>query len=232
MGPRARLAVLVAGLAVLYVLVGPLRIVPLDDVQIAVAAAGPLAPVAFVVASALLGAALVPGALLAGLAGVLFGPWLGAAASVGAATLSAALAFTLSRRVGREGAAQVAPARAQVVGRWLERHGLAAVVIARLAPSVPDAPMTYAMGLTSLRLPIVVLGTAIGAAPRAFAYAALGSELDDLSSPLALAALGVLVLTGLAGAGLAARHAKVLARARQIAGRKGSVKGQRGRADD
>jgi uncharacterized membrane protein YdjX (TVP38/TMEM64 family) len=42
--------------------------------------------------------------------------------------------------------------------------------------------------------------TAIGCAPRAFAYAALGGSLDDLGSPEAIVALCVLV--GMAVAGL------------------------------
>ena len=46
----------------------------------------------------------------------------------------------------------------------------------------------------------MAIGTLIGAAPKVFAYTALGGSLDDLTSPEALAALVLLVLLALAGA--------------------------------
>jgi uncharacterized membrane protein YdjX (TVP38/TMEM64 family) len=42
--------------------------------------------------------------------------------------------------------------------------------------------------------------TALGASPRAFAYAALGGSLGNYSSPQALAAIGVLVAMAIGGA--------------------------------
>lgn len=232
MGPRTRLAVLVAGVAALFVVFGPLQLVPIAGVRDAIDGAGILAPIAYVVVSGTLGAMLVPGPLLAGIAGVLFGSALGAAATVAAATLSATIALVLSRRVGREGAEQIASPRVLALSGWLERHGLGAVIIVRLAPSVPDAPVTYAMGLTRIRLGSVVLGTAIGVTPRAFAYATLGSQLDDLGSPLALVAFAVLVLSGVVGAALLARHGLRTRRRGRIPVDAEPVKGQRGRADD
>ena len=41
--------------------------------------------------------------------------------------------------------------------------------------------------------------TALGAAPRAFAYMALGGSLDDLGSPEAIAAIVVLVVMAVGG---------------------------------
>jgi uncharacterized membrane protein YdjX (TVP38/TMEM64 family) len=74
--------------------------------------------------------------------------------------------------------------------------------------------VNYAAGLVRLRPRDLALGTLIGVAPRAFAYTALGDSLDDLTSPLALAALSVLVLAGLAGTLLAGRAALRARRAR------------------
>ena len=45
-----------------------------------------------------------------------------------------------------------------------------------------------------------MLGTLIGSSPRAFAYTALGDSVDDGASPLAIVAIGVVVVTGAVGA--------------------------------
>jgi len=60
-------------------------------------------------------------------------------------------------------------------------------------------------GIVGIPLPAFVSATALGAAPRAFAYAALGGSLGDLSSPTAIAAVAVLVAMALGGAVLARR---------------------------
>ncbi len=88
---------------------------------------------------------------------------------------------------------------------WLERNGFWAVVTLRLAPVLPDAPVSYAAGLSHVRLRHIAAGTAVGAAPRAFAYTALGGSLDDLTSPLAYVAATIIVLAGVTGA-VALRH--------------------------
>ena len=89
--------------------------------------------------------------------------------------------------------------RYEALARWLERHGFGAVVILRLAPVLPDAPVSYAAGLSHVRLWQIAAGTAVGAAPRAFAYTALGGSIGNLTSPLAYVAVGIIVVAGLAG---------------------------------
>jgi SNARE associated Golgi protein len=74
------------------------------------------------------------------------------------------------------------------------------VLYARILPAMPYSLVNYAAGLTRVRLTVFAAATAIGCAPRAFAYAALGGSLDDLGSPEAIVALCVLV--GMAAAGL------------------------------
>jgi len=46
--------------------------------------------------------------------------------------------------------------------------------------------VNYVAGLTRVRLAAFAGATAIGMAPRSFAYAALGGSLDDLDSPVAI----------------------------------------------
>jgi uncharacterized membrane protein YdjX (TVP38/TMEM64 family) len=81
----------------------------------------------------------------------------------------------------------------------IERGGFLAVLYARIAPFSPFVGINYASGLTRLPLRTFVAATAIGIAPRAFAFTALGGHLDDLRSPEAIAAFAVLVLMALGG---------------------------------
>ncbi|MBA2428992.1 MAG: TVP38/TMEM64 family protein [Thermoleophilaceae bacterium] len=208
LGPRARLAVLVIGLAALYVTAAATDIVSPAAVRAYIEPYGALAPLLFVCASVGLGLMLVPGPILAGASGLLFGPVLGTAVTLCASVLSASGALLIARRVGREGVERLSGARVEALGRWLERHGFEAVVVARLAPVLPDAPTSYAAGLAGVRLWQIAAGTAVGAAPRAFAYTALGGTLDDLTSPIAIVAVSIIVLAGVVGAEGVRRHAK------------------------
>jgi uncharacterized membrane protein YdjX (TVP38/TMEM64 family) len=145
--------------------------------------------------SAVLGAALVPGPLLAATSGLLFGAALGTAVTIAASTLSAVLSLVLGRHAGR---AHVEP-RVPPLADLAQRHGTPAVALQRLAPFVPDAPASYLFGAVGVRAWQIALGTLIGSAPRAFSYTSIGASLDAPGSPLALAGWAGVVLTGLAG---------------------------------
>ena len=93
----------------------------------------------------------------------------------------------------------------QALADLAEQHGVVAVIVARLAPVLPDAPVSYLFGVLGLRTWKVALGTAIGVAPRAFSYTSIGASLDDPSSPLALAGVAGVVLTGVLGLVLSRR---------------------------
>jgi uncharacterized membrane protein YdjX (TVP38/TMEM64 family) len=112
-------------------------------------------PVAVLAVYALPTCAFVPGPVLAGASGLLFGTAAGTGLAIVSATLCACVAFLVARA-----------------------------------------------GMTRIRLREFAGATAIGASPRAFAYAALGGSIGDYSSPQALAAIAVLVAMALVGAGL------------------------------
>ena len=59
--------------------------------------------------------------------------------------------------------------------------------------------VNYVAGLTSLRFREMALGTVVGAAPKVFGYVALGGSLDNLDSVEAKAAIGLLMVLGVAG---------------------------------
>ncbi|MBJ7332225.1 MAG: TVP38/TMEM64 family protein [Solirubrobacteraceae bacterium] len=216
-GARARLATLVVGLAVLWLVFGPVGgVLEKDDVRGVVDAAGPLAPLAFVPISGLLALVLVPGPLLAATAGALFGTWVGFAATLASALTTSALALLIGRHAGRDGAREFGGRRVVALEAWLDRQGVATIITARLVPGLSDAAVAYAAGAVSVSLWQILLGTAIGAAPRALAYAALGDSITDLTSPQGIAAAALLIATAVLGAELlrrTVRSSKAAARA-------------------
>ena len=153
----------------------------------ALGAAGPLL---FIPISACLTVALFPGPLLAGASGLLFGTALGTPVSIVSATLGATLAFSLSRWWAHDAVQELAGPRLNALRAWVGRRGFLSVLYARIAPGVPYSLVNYAAGLTPILLRSFVAATAIGVAPRAFAYTALGGSLGDLRSPEAIVGRG------------------------------------------
>ena len=201
-----RLAVFVAFLVGLFYVFAIARIVDIDDARSAVAATGPLAPVTYVVVSAVLGSIFVPGPILAGVSGVLFGPVLGTFVTLGATVGTAVVASLVGRRAGRESArALLGERRTDRIDAQIERGGLWAVVGQRFVPGVSDALASYAFGAFGVPLWQMAVGAFIGSVPRAFVYTALGASIGDLSAPLAYTAIGVWCVTAIVGAVVAHR---------------------------
>ena len=197
---RLRLAALAAGVGGLFVAVALTGSISPGRVRDAIDPLGAAAVPAFVLASALLTCALFPGPLLAAASGLLFGTALGTPVSIVSATLGAVLAFGIARFVARDSVDALAGRRLRGAQAWIERRGFWAVLYGRIAPGVPYSLLNYVAGLTRVRLAAFAAATAIGVAPRAFAYTALGGSLDDLGSPEAIAAIALLVLMAIAGA--------------------------------
>lgn len=203
---KVRLAILVGALLAVAAAVYVFDLVRPRDVREWADSFGALAPLMFVPLAGVLGALLVPGALLAAAAGALFGAGVGTLVSISAAVVSAVLAVLLARHTGAErGMRELSGERLLRLRGALERHGVLTVAAQRLLPAVPDGPMSHAFGLLGVKVRHIALGTVIGAAPRAFSYAALGASLDDPESPLAIAGVAGLVITALIGAGIARR---------------------------
>ena len=212
---RWRVAAFVGLLAAVFLAVASSGGLSSDRVRDAIDPFGAAAVPAFIVVSALLTCALFPGPLLAGASGLLFGTALGTPVAIASATLGAVLAFCIARFFAHDAVQTLTPERVRPLQDWIERRGFWAVLYARIAPGVPYSLVNYAAGLTRVGLPAFAAATAIGVAPRAFAYTALGGSLDDLASPeaiVAYAALAVMALTGV-----------VLLRAERARGRVGSA---------
>ena len=205
-GAKVRLAILVGTLLAVAAAVHVFDLVRPRDVREWADSFGALAPLAFVPLAGVLGALLVPGALLSAAAGALFGAGVGTLVSVSAAIVTSVIAVLVARHSGAErGMQEISGERMLRLRDMVERHGVLTVAAQRLLPAVPDGPMSHAFGLLGVKVRDIVLGTLIGSAPRAFSYAALGASLCDPESPLAVAGVAGLVVTALIGAAVGRR---------------------------
>ena len=140
--------------------------------------------------SAGLTVALFPGPLLAGASGLLFGTALGTPVSIVVGDARARRSPSASSRWwAHDAVEELAGPRLRALRAWVGRRGFLSVLYARIAPGVPYNLVNYAAGLTPVLLRSFVAATAIGCAPRAFAYTALGGSLGDLGSPEAIVAI-------------------------------------------
>jgi uncharacterized membrane protein YdjX (TVP38/TMEM64 family) len=196
-----RLALFAAFLLLLFYLVAVQRVIDIEVVRGAIARSGPIAPLIYIPASALLASIFVPGPLLAAGSGLLFGPVLGTFVTLGSTTLTAVIAALIGRRAGRDSARALIGAQwAERIDSQIQRRGLWAVVGQRFIPGISDALASYTFGAFGLPLWQMAVGALIGSAPRAFVYTALGASISDLTSPLAYAAIGVWCVTAIIGA--------------------------------
>ena len=202
-GPRwpwlriASLVTVLIALFLVFALSGSLSSEKVQDWFDGYGAAG---PIVFIAASSCLTVALFPGPLLAGAAGLLFGTALGTPVAIVSATTGACLAFLVGRYWAHDAVEQVAGPRVRALRGWIGDRGFYAVLYARLAPGIPYNLVNYAAGLSPVKLGAFAAATAIGASPRAFAYAALGGHLGNLTSPTALVAIALLVGMAIVGA--------------------------------
>ncbi|MCV7056111.1 TVP38/TMEM64 family protein [Mycolicibacterium gilvum] len=196
-----RLALVVAVLAVLFYLTAIARVIDVEAVRDLIESTGPLAPLTYVGVSAVLGALLVPGPLLAAGSGFLFGPVVGTVVTLGATVVNALISAYVGRRAGRQSARTLLGAsRAEQVDRLIERGGLWAVVGQRFVPGISDSLASYAFGAFGVPLWQMAAGAFIGSMPRAFVYTVVGSSIGEFSAPLAFAAAAVWCVTAVIGA--------------------------------
>ncbi|HWL81932.1 MAG TPA: VTT domain-containing protein [Roseomonas sp.] len=164
----------------------------------------------------------LPGASLLTLAGgFLFGPWIGGALAILAATIGACLLFLLVRAALAPGLARRAGPRLLAMREELERDGFFYLLALRLLPLLPYWLVNLAGALAGMRLLPYAGATLLGIIPGTLVSAGIGAGLDSTlarGTPPDLAALTsmriLLPLGGLAllslGAAAWRRHARAL----------------------
>ncbi len=131
--------------------------------------------------------------------GALYGTLAGTVIIAIGSTLAGLLAFSLARFVGQDFVnRKQGEGKISRIKQRIESGGWATVMVARFL-NVPWDVVSYASGLSRIRLRDFFLGTAIAAVPLSFVAVFFGSALSsirsmsDLLSPAPLAAFGVFV---------------------------------------
>lgn len=168
-----------------------------QTLQQVVADSGALGMVTYVVGIVVLELLWMPRmwGLLAG--GVLFGPLLGGALSIGGDLAGAALCFFLARGAGQQWVASVLQRHdraRRVVDLLARRRGLGTVAVLRVCPVAHYTLVSYAAGLTGVPPSAFLVGTGIGILPGAVVYPLAGSAALRPTSPLFIGSVAVMVV--------------------------------------
>ncbi|GGQ52046.1 TVP38/TMEM64 family protein [Couchioplanes azureus] len=176
-------------------------VLPLKEIADSVLALGPAAAVAIAVVGGLLLSVLVPRTAITLACGALLGPATGAATALAAAVIAAIATYYAGRWAGRGALGAKAGGRMARLDGWLNRRGLAAVLLVRFLPLAPYGLIGYAYGTTSVCRKRYLLGTTLAAVPSAVSYAVIGAAVTSphSMSPLTLtpALIGFALTTGI-----------------------------------
>lgn len=147
--------------------------------------AGPLGPVAFVLAFAVASVAFVPVSVFTMAAGALFGVVPGATLVMVAAVIGATACFAIARGAGRRLVERRMgrDRRILAIDRAVGSRGLTLVFLLRLTPLVPFSPLNYGLGLTRVRYRDFLLGS-LGMVPAVFMYVSAGAAAGELLAVL------------------------------------------------
>jgi uncharacterized membrane protein YdjX (TVP38/TMEM64 family) len=190
--PALLVLLVAAGSAVLLVTGLP----TLDGIRAVTLGAGWAAPVLFTLLFAAFTLVPAPATLMGIAAGVLFGLPVGLATTMVAVAAGSLVGFVVSRVLGREVIAGLGNARIRRLDERLRRGGLWTVAGGRLLPVIPFPVLSYACGLTAIRMRDYLVGSVVGVLPSAVAFVTIGAYGGDPGSvPFLLAVAGLAVLT-------------------------------------
>ena len=186
-------ALVLAASAALYILLPPERI------REALTALGGWAPFVYMAMFAVLPAFFFPVAVLALAGGLCFGLWQGALYTFLGAVVNCSVMFWMARHWGREKIRvlieeRLAPQWQARLSKLEGREGFILLIVLRLIPAVPYNLINYAFGLTGMRYPAYILGSALGIIPGTFAFINIGDKAMDITSPGFWIAIGLLLL--------------------------------------
>src|ERR1043166_1668875 len=120
---------------------------------------------------------LLPGGVLSIGSGFLFGLWWGFVIVLIGNTLAAAVAFMLSRRLGRRWLAPpiLENRTMHMPETAVGREGWKIIGLSQLHPLFPASLLNYFYGLTKIRFCTYIVWTSVGRAPGLFLYTYLGT---------------------------------------------------------
>ncbi|MFM7151149.1 MAG: TVP38/TMEM64 family protein [Gemmataceae bacterium] len=134
---------------------------------------------------------LFPSTIMGILSGLTFGPLIGCLVVTTGELLGSSTAFLLTRYLGRSLVEKRAPERLAHWDRRLSQHGFIAVCLMRMA-LLPFDSVSFACGLSGIRLRDFVLGTLLGGASFYLGVSLLGASGSvELSGSLSLGSIAV-----------------------------------------
>lgn len=120
---------------------------------------------------------LLPGGVLAMGSGLFFGLWWGTALNIVGTVIGAAIAFFISRKLGR-GWLERSLFRHEkwaAMDEAIAREGWKIIFLSQIHPLFPSSLLNYLYGVTRIRFSTCLLWIALGQAPGLFLYAYLGT---------------------------------------------------------
>jgi uncharacterized membrane protein YdjX (TVP38/TMEM64 family) len=164
----------------------------------------------FLSMGALATALSVPRQVVAFLAGYAFGFVMGSVLALCAALMGCVLGFYYARWLGRSLIQRRFPQRIAQVDRFLGQHPFTMALVIRLLPVGNNALTNLLAGVSSVRFPPFLAGSALGYIPQTLVFALAGSGVHfDPMFRLSLATL-LLLISGLLGGWLYRRHRPVV----------------------
>ena len=161
--------------------------------------------------------------------GVLFGPLTGCILSFVADMIGATLCYLIARGSGREWAVRAIEKHeraARIVDMLVRRRGGVTIGVLRVMPVAHYTLVSYAAGLSGVRMVPFLVGNAVGLVPGAVLYPLVGDAALTPTSPVFIVSVAVLVAAFLASAWWARRF---LDRTREGDGERGQEKSRTGR---
>lgn len=158
---------------------------------------GTLAPLLYIIIYTLRPLILFPASILSLAGGLAFGALGGTVLTVIGATCSAAVAFWVSRKLGKNIAKKDWKGKGEKVQEQLESNGIFYVIILRLIPIFNFDIISYLAGVSKVKFTHFILATALGIIPGTFAYNFLGSSLVEPTLITILLAVGLFVIISL-----------------------------------
>ncbi|MBU3189541.1 TVP38/TMEM64 family protein [Clostridium bowmanii] len=126
----------------------------------------------------------IPAFLITGANGAVFGIWFGTLISWFGAMLGALGTFYLSRLFGEAFVKKFESTKGlwEKVDEISNKQGFKVIIVGRLLPFISFDFLSYAAGLSNMKLTPFLVATGIGMIPGTIAYVVLGNEMSKLSS--------------------------------------------------
>jgi uncharacterized membrane protein YdjX (TVP38/TMEM64 family) len=150
----------------------------LERIKELVDSAGPWGPAVFLVMQvAQVVFAPVPGQVTGFVGGLLFGTYIGTLLSMIGTTIGFAIVFTLARKLGRPFVEYFISKKNLEKFDYLSKtKGVWVIFLIFLLPVVPDALAGYAVGLTAIKIRVLLAISVLGRLPGIFLLSFAGSE--------------------------------------------------------